>query len=278
MDAILCPVCRAPLVTGERVWRCGAGHSFDVAREGYINLLPVQHKRSREPGDEPGMVQARREFLDAGHYQPLREALIDELRALRPKRLLDVGCGEGYYTAAFETLAESVLGLDISRAAVRLAARRSRTVTWMVATAAQLPMAEDSIDVLCQLFTPLHPPELARVVAPGGWLVIATPSEDHLQSLREQLFDRVEPHEPLKVRAGLDAAFEPPQTTTLRFPLHLDGAALRQLLQMTPYAWRARPERRAAVAASEALDTEAAFTLLKFRRRTDTESAPRDGT
>lgn len=273
MDGLLCPVCRAPLVTGERVWRCDVGHSFDVAREGYVNLLPVQHKRSREPGDEPGMVQARRAFLDAGHYQPLREALREVLRALRPERLLDVGCGEGYYTAAFEGLAPSVLGLDISRAAVRLAARRTRGVTWLVGTAAQLPLADASVDLLCQLFTPLHPPELARVLKPGGALILVTPSPDHLQALREQLFEQVEPHAPLKFRAGLDAAFEVAASSDLRFPLRLDQSALHHLLAMTPYAWRARPERRQAVAAMRSLQTEAAVTLTRFQRRVSRHEA-----
>lgn len=268
MTGFRCPVCADPLTPEPQVWHCRRGHRFDVARQGYVNLLPVQHKHSRTPGDEPGMVQARRDFLDAGHYVPLQRALIEFLRPFQPQRLLDVGCGEGYYTVACAQAAAGVIGLDISQPAVRLAARRSRDITWLVATSAHLPLADASVDALCQLFTPLHPPELARVLAPGGLLLLATPSADHLQALRRALFDQVEPHHPLKLQAALSDDFQPLPTVNLRFPLSLDGPSLRHLLAMTPYAWRARPERRAALEARERLDTEAAFTLLPFRRRT----------
>lgn len=277
MDGFRCPVCTGSLYPGERVWRCAEGHSFDVAREGYVNLLPVQHRHSRAPGDEPRMVQARRQFLDAGHYAPLQSALNDQLRPLQPRRLLDVGCGEGYYTAAFQEIAPEVIGLDISRPAVRLAARRTRAVTWLVATAAHLPFADATVDTLCQLFTPLHPPELARVLAPDGVLLLATPSADHLLSLRARLFDQVEPHRPLKLHAALQQDFDALSPVSLRFGLSLDGPALRQLLSMTPYAWRARPQRRAALEACEGLDTEAAFTLLPFRRKRNAETADAPG-
>ena len=98
MTLLVCPLCEHPLERGAKTWRCLKGHSFDVAREGYVNLLPVQHKNSREPGDDLQMVTARREFLHAGHYQPLRDAMLEALAPLGARSLLDIGCGEGYYT------------------------------------------------------------------------------------------------------------------------------------------------------------------------------------
>lgn len=99
-----CPLCHAPLAQTDKSYACPQGHRFDMAKEGYVNLLPVQHKRSRDPGDSAEMMQARRAFLDAGHYQPLRDAVAAKLAALLPAgatSVLDIGCGEGYYTAAF---------------------------------------------------------------------------------------------------------------------------------------------------------------------------------
>ena len=91
-----CPLCHAPLARRDNSFICPQRHQFDLAKEGYVNLLPVQFKRSRDPGDSAEMMQARREFLDAGHYQPLREAVSAYLHTFAPTDLLDIGCGEGY--------------------------------------------------------------------------------------------------------------------------------------------------------------------------------------
>src|ERR1700739_588274 len=113
---ILCPLCRQPLDRQSKVWRCVWHHSFDVARERSVNLLPVQHKHSREPGASAEMVTARREFLHAGHYEPLRGALLALLQPLGAHGLLDVGCGEGWYTSVLPRIAAEVVGLDIAKA------------------------------------------------------------------------------------------------------------------------------------------------------------------
>ena len=98
MNLLMCPVCREALTLNERTWRCANSHSYDVAKQGYVNLHVVQHKHSKNPGDTPESVQARRAFLSAGHYAPLQQAVINKVRELRIENLLDIGCGEGYYT------------------------------------------------------------------------------------------------------------------------------------------------------------------------------------
>jgi 23S rRNA (guanine745-N1)-methyltransferase len=118
-----CPLCHAPLARTDKSYACPQGHRYDMAKEGYVNLLPVQHKRSKDPGDSAEMMQARRAFLDAGHYQPLRDAVAQLLAAKLAdgaSAILDIGCGEGYYTAAFADIAQqkgaSTFGLDVSKA------------------------------------------------------------------------------------------------------------------------------------------------------------------
>lgn len=261
-----CPVCRAPLQREDRAWRCAQNHSFDIARQGYVNLLLVQQKHSPEPGDSAESLRARRDFLDAGHYAPLRAAVLDLLRPLHAASLLDIGCGEGYYTAAMSEVADALAGLDIARPALQLAAKRSPRPLWLVGTGAALPFDDATLDVVTGLFIPLHVAEMARVLKPGGHALIVTPAAAHLHAMREALFDRVEPHVPDKFLDTLRPGFELVQRAECRFPLALDGTALRQLLQMTPYVWKARPERRAALEASDGLNTEAAFALLLFRR------------
>jgi 23S rRNA (guanine745-N1)-methyltransferase len=263
---VICPLCGLPLLVEARRWFCAQGHSFDVAREGYVNLLPVHHTHSRAPGDAPEMVQARRGFLDAGHYQGLRDALLEQVSAIQPRSLLDVGCGEGYYTSALAGVAANTIGVDIARPAIQAAARRHRGITWLVASGARLPVADGAVDLVTSLFSQLHAAEMHRVLAPRGQALIVTPAPDHLWTLREGLFDTVAPHEPDKFIAVLAPHFTLKDRGDVRFDLALDQPGLRQLVAMTPYAWKAKPERRAAVEARSSLATTAAFTWLRLER------------
>jgi len=267
MLRFICPICRADLQAQAPVWRCGGGHCFDVAREGYVNLLPVQHKKSLSPGDTAESVQARRDFLSAGHYQPLRDAVTALLRPLAATSWLDLGCGEGYYTSALPAVAGAVVGLDIAKPAVRLAAKRHKDITWLVASGAQLPQADASLDGVSSLFSPLPVAEMARVLRPGGHALVVTPAPEHLWTVREALFGEVRAHEPDKFLAGFEADFTLQRREVVRCPLRLEQRALRDLLAMTPYAWKARAERRAALEAHDRFVTEAAFSLMLFRRR-----------
>lgn len=269
MLTIICPVCRADLARGEKRWACPHGHGFDVAREGYVNLLPVQHKKSREPGDADDMVRARRDFLSAGHYEPLRDTVDALLRELAPASLLDIGCGEGYYTQTMATVVPQVIGLDIAKSAVRLAARGRKGPIWLVAGGARLPVGDAAVAMVTSLFSPLPVEEMSRVLFPGGHLLVVTPAPLHLGSLREALFDRVIAHEPEKFLHTLSPQFTCAERRDISFELTLSQATLRQLLLMTPYVWRARAERRAALEARTGLETEAAFTLFVLRKAAD---------
>ncbi|WP_029891250.1 putative RNA methyltransferase [Polycyclovorans algicola] len=265
--SVICPLCRLPLAREPKAWRCEQGHSFDVAREGYVNLLPVQQKKSRDPGDDVRMVHARRAFLQAGHYRPLRDAVLAMLAPLKATRVLDIGCGEGDYTGAFPAVAGEVIGLDIARPAIRLAAKRYPAITWLVGSGAHLPLADASVDGVTNLFTQLHVAEMRRVLRPGGHVLVVTPAARHLWTLREQLFDVVQAHAPDKFRVGFETDFEAVTQQTVSVPLQLSQADLQHLLLMTPYAWKARPERREAMNAFAAFETEAAFSLLLFKRK-----------
>lgn len=280
MSFITCPLCRQPLAPDApeaRSWRCPQGHSFDVAREGYLNLLPVQQKKSRAPGDNEAMVRARRDFLAAGHYAPLRDAVVGMLRPLQAQRLLDLGCGEGWYTAALadasvdtpdegaaDVTGIDITGIDIARDAVRLAAKQYPRIRWLVAGSAALPLADASVDVVTSLFSPLSATEVARVLAPGGHLLLVTPGANHLQELRARLFDEVRPHRPEKFVEELAPHFDLREQREVAFPLALDNVALKNLLTMTPYAWRATAERRATLEQQAAFTARAEFVLMLF--------------
>ena len=153
MIQVICPVCGAALAPQGAAWRCVQGHCFDVARQGYVNLLTVTQKHSRHPGDTREMVAARRAFLDAGWYAPIAKTLADLVRRFCPEAasVLDAGCGEGYYLSQLGWVPER-WGIDISRDAVRYAAARDRSAHWLTATAAHLPFADGGFDCVLSMF------------------------------------------------------------------------------------------------------------------------------
>ncbi|MBP8185563.1 MAG: methyltransferase domain-containing protein, partial [Pseudomonas sp.] len=231
-----------------------AKHSFDRARQGYLNLLPVQHKNSREPGDNAAMVEARRRFLDGGHYAPLAKRLAELAASYAPERWLDIGCGEGYYTEQLATALPKADGyaLDISREAVKQACKRSKQLHWLVASMARVPLADASCQLLASVFSPLDWQEAKRLLAPGGGLLRMGPTGEHLMELRQKLYEQVRDYDDEKHLALVPDGMQLAHSETLSFKLKLSTAQARaDLLSMTPHGWRASVEKRQAVIAED---------------------------
>lgn len=268
-----CPTGGEPLTRGDagRTWSCTAGHVFDIAREGYVNLLTTHQRRSREPGDSPEMVRRRRAFLDAAHYRPLSDAVVDLLaRHLPPTngdpcRLVDAGCGEGYYSRRWpEDLGAQVAAIDIAKAAVRAAARRGAEPgvrEYAVASAYSLPLNDGWAHGVVSVFAPIETDEFDRVLGDGGVLVTATPGPRHLWQLKQLAFDDPEEH------PADPPVPDPAEVVRVTGEITLVGAgAAGDLLGMTPYVWYLDPERVAAIEALETLTTEIDFVVAAHRR------------
>ncbi|WP_106403715.1 putative RNA methyltransferase [Actinocorallia populi] len=179
-DLLACPLCRGDLTAGERALRCPAGHSFDVARQGYASLLAGG--AATGTADTAAMVQARAGFLDAGHYTPLASALAE----LASGTVLDAGAGTGHYLAAAlrSGAAERGLALDLSKHAMRRAARAHPGIGAVVADLwRDLPVRDAVVDTVYDVFAPRNAPEFRRVLRPGGRLLVATPTAAHLAEL-----------------------------------------------------------------------------------------------
>ncbi|HCL7919676.1 TPA: 23S rRNA (guanine(745)-N(1))-methyltransferase [Escherichia coli] len=263
-----CPLCHQPLSREKNSYICPLRHQFDMAKEGYVNLLPVQHKRSRDLGDSAEMMQARRAFLDAGHYQPLRDAIVGQLRErldAKAAAVLDIGCGEGYYTHAFaDALPEiTTFGLDVSKVAIKAAAKRYPQVTFCVASSHRLPFSDTSMDAIIRIYAPCKAEELARVVKPGGWVITATPGPRHLMELKGLIYNEVHLHAP---HAEQLKGFTLQQSDELCYLMRLRGDEAVALLQMTPFAWRAKPEVWQALAAKEVFDCQTDFNIHLWQR------------
>lgn len=256
MKDLCCPLCHHPLLQNTQGLACANRHQFDRAKEGYFNLLPVQNKHSREPGDAKEQLQARRQFLQAGFFEPLK-VYLQELLPTTTEAVLDIGCGEGYFTAGFsEVLPDAtVYGIDIAKTGVRLAAKvakENNKLVYCVASSADLPVVDESIDVIMRIYAPSKDDELSRVIKPEGRLVIVAPGEDHLFGLRSRIYSDVRPH-PLP---GVPNGFKMLSQHRLAKELIVKETALcAALLDMTPFAWRLAPELRKTILECELRDT-----------------------
>ncbi|MDC4542745.1 methyltransferase domain-containing protein [Acinetobacter baumannii] len=264
---LMCPVCCQRLELVSKTWRCEQGHSYDIAKQGYVNLHVVQHKHSKNPGDTPESVDARRAFLQGGYYQPLQQAVVHLLKDLKAKMVLDIGCGEGYYTSAMQQVVEQCIGVDIAKNAVQRAAKLNDKVTWVVGTGATLPVIDQSMDVCTSLFSPIPQTEILRVLKDDGYLIVVTPATDHLYAMREALFEQVNPHTPQKFVEQLQDLFELKEQQVIEAPLVLDQQALKNLIAMTPYAYKASPERRMQLEQKAHLQVTASFQIYLFQKR-----------
>lgn len=265
-----CPVCRDDLALrdGGRRWVCLTGHSFDVAREGYVNLLLPGQRRSRQPGDSAEMVAARRRFLGTGAYDPLSAAVARAVAAEQPRVVLDVGCGEGRHTRSIA--APAVLGVDVAKAAVAAAARSDPAGSYAVASASDLPLHDGSVDVAVNVFGPVIAAELARVVRPGGAVVAAFPGVAHLEHLRSLVYPDPRPHAVKPPLRGAGEWFVQTGSLSVTFTLAVtDEAELRDLFAMTPYRWHAPPDMddRIAAAMSPRFETLADIQIATYCRR-----------
>lgn len=243
MVQVCCPVCGLPLETEKPAWRCEAGHSFDVARQGYVNLLTVDRKHSRQPGDSPAQVHARRTFLSEGHYAPLARRVGELTAAEHPAAILDAGCGEGYYlTELGKALPEAERwGIDISKEAVRVAAARDKAAHWLTATAAHLPFPDSSFDCVLSLFALTAEAEFHRILKPGGLFLQVLAGPGHLLALRELIYPELLHREKEAHRDLAGFTLERSETVEFSFTL-TENRQILDLLSMTPHFMRISKE------------------------------------
>lgn len=246
---------------------CETGHCFDCAREGYVNLLPASHKRSKDPGDNREMIDARHRVHQARLYHPLAEKIGTIMKALIGQNalVLDLGCGEGYYSSVLHEVAGKlrVHGVDVSKPAIRIAARSCPNAHFAVASSFDVPLASRSVDAAFSVFAPTDAAELARLVRPGGYFLDVSPAPFHLWELRELLYDNPRAHE--QVVRELPS-FEQASSEAVEFILELTAEQLRDLVAMTPYAYGGQRENKGQLARLDALELQVAFSLNLYRR------------
>ena len=272
MSLYICPLCGKQLTETDRGLRCGSGHCFDRAKEGYVHLLPANQKNSNAPGDDKGMVAARRAFLDKGFYSPLRDALSTLATQFTPAApvMLDAGCGEGYYTGGVrQALLEAgkspaVAGIDISKFSVQKAAKRYDGIEFSVGSVYHLPVADSSADLLLNVFSPLAVEEFKRVLKPGGYFFYVVPAAMHLWEMKEVLYENPYPNEEKETPyEGFRYDRIVPVDFTIQLPSQED---IQALFGMTPYAWKTPRTGKDRLAALDTLDCRISFRIHVFQK------------
>ena len=256
-----CPVCHADLIRQAATVRCSNGHAFDVAKEGYLNLTIGHSVKSH--GDDSEMVIARRRFLSAGHYAPLKEALLAQLAQLNPDSIVDLGCGEGDYTQAMADAGYPVIGIDLSKSAIKRAAKGS-SVTYVIANLTQTPLIDQAVDVAVSIFSPFDPHEVHRISR--HWFVVVRPLPHHLVELKSLLYPTV--------RLNPDPALALPHMrhhhrTQVVFSMELTQPDLSDLLTMTPYVHTSPADGIQRVTTCPQLNVTAAFAVDVFETCTE---------
>lgn len=275
---LACPIDKLELVNKGRHYQCANGHSFDIAKQGYINLLPVQYKKSKNPGDSKAMVQARTRFLDAGFYKPIAELLSEiifqQLDINSDNCIFDAGCGEGYYlqqviTAALDTNSDShfsFIGMDISKPAVLAASKRNKQANWIVGTNSQPPFINDSVDLIFSVFGFHSFDGFKNILKPKAKLILVEPGKKHLQELRDIIY--AEPSSEKSASKSTDENdYTLIDTQTLEFKICLtNNPQILDLLSMTPHLFRANSEGKSSIENMDSLDltTDIMFKIFEY--------------
>ncbi|MCK4707934.1 MAG: methyltransferase domain-containing protein [Gammaproteobacteria bacterium] len=271
---VQCPVCSHPLHRVENKWACDNRHHFDLAKQGYCNLLLANQKKSAAPGDDRQMLLARSEFLKAGFYQPVSEAINNLIirNTTDLRQILDLGCGEGYYLASLKDSLNNLecqhYGTDISKEALKLAARQHKSINWFVAAAKKQPFTDHQLDLILNIFAPADWHEIYRILKPGAYVLLAVAGENHLQTLREMIYNQVQAHQPDRFLDKIGADFELISSHDCQFELHLDdNQSIKSLLQMTPFYWQADEKHRQSIENLQSLTTPVNVRLYLLKAR-----------
>lgn len=267
---LICPKCGGKLAAEGKSCICPNRHCYDTAKSGYVNLLLSNQMKTKLPGDNKLMVQARKSFLDKGYYEILAKALRDNVKeyAFTDCRILDAGCGEGYYTEkigeAVYGIAAEIVGIDISKCAADYAARRTKFARFAVASVFHLPIETESCDIVTTLFAPYCGEEFLRVLKSGGIMIMVIPAERHLWQLKCAVYDKPYQND---VKDFALSGFELVKRDTICGNIDIScNEDIMSLFSMTPYFYKTSDEDRQRLAKLESLTTEIGFEMLTYKK------------
>jgi len=282
-----CPVCKEALEQANKSFICKQNHTFDVSREGYVNLLLANRKKTKNPGDNKLMAEGRQNFLAQGYYDPLSEEINKIIAAFitdtaagikaGPETvydILDVGCGVGTYSGKLKESLKNedfsarvrLWGIDISRPAIKKASKSFPDIHFCIGSNFHLPYLDESLDIVFSIFSPFDSREVFRVLKPGGAILLVRPGPDHLKELVELIYGRFQLQgTPLDLSADLD--FSAVKKYQLKYEIGIrNNEDILNLVSMTPYYWRLNEVNKERLAGLRKLKTGMDFQLSLYRK------------
>lgn len=274
MSVFICPICKEKLNKTEKAYFCLNNHSYDIAAEGYVHLLSPNKIHAKIPGDNKQMVNSRRDFLASGLYElfsdKVNELVLESISGCTAPVVVDAGCGEGYYTARLQeylnkqSLTAQIAGFDISKFAVKAAAKRYKNIEFAVGSIFDIPVASGSADCVLTIFAPIVPAEFVRVLKTGGTLILAVPGERHLYGLKEILYEN--PYENEYKETAYDG-FTFCKRVPVQNEIFIDNhKTVEDLFAMTPYYWKTSIEGSKRLQETNSLHTEIEFDFLVYKK------------
>ncbi len=268
MSCFICPVCKNELSLREKSYVCANGHNFDVSKDGYVNLLMSQKSSAKRHGDDNFMVRCRRDFLIKGFYKKLCDGVCEAIKGAVVENgvIADIGCGEGYYTGAVKLSGDyNICGIDISKNALKYAAKALKGSEFAVASAFSLPFKDESVDCVLSVFAPSCYEEFYRVLKMGGVLVKAVPLENHLWDLKCALYDKPYKNKP-EVRN--EDLFKLHSVKEIKYNITLDNNEdIMNLFGMTPYYYKTGRAETEKLLQKNTLTTTVHFGVEIYEKR-----------
>lgn len=274
MDLFTCPICQKKLIQESNQYYCSNNHCFDRSKSGYVNLLKLQSKHSKMPGDNKVMVDARHHFLHKNYYACLLQTLIQSVKKYITKPngiILDVGCGEGYYTNGVQRAmvndktSPTVAGIDISKLALEKAAKQNKQVQFAVASAFHIPVENKACDMILNLFAPYCESECLRILSQQGILILVIPDVDHLWELKEIVYPAPYKNEAKQLELEHLILLE-----QIKIKQKITLACKEDILAlftMTPYYYKTSKTDYERLACLDTLETTIAFSLLIYKKK-----------
>ncbi len=275
MSLFICPVCKKNLKKINNCYKCEKNHSFDVSKDGYVNLLLSNSKNSALPGDNKLMVNSRKEFLDKGYYsilsQSINETVYKHIDRENYNAILDTGCGEGYYTCALNQYLEGknlnfkVFGIDISKFALSKAGRRNKDIEFAVASIFDIPVKEESCNIVLNIFAPFKEEEYKRIIKKDGLLILVIPGENHLWELKSAIYDT--PYKNQHKDYEIEGFFFIDKVIAENTITLTDHNDMENLFKMTPYYYKTSKTDQEKLNNLEKLETKIQFEILVYKKR-----------
>ncbi|NBK97335.1 MAG: methyltransferase domain-containing protein [Erysipelotrichia bacterium] len=258
---LICPVCKQELQKEEKRYVCKKNHSFDMAKQGYTNLYL---KSSKNSGDNKEMIAARTSFLNMHHYDRLVDAIIEIVKEKQGNTVIDAGCGEGYYTNLISQATNSeIYAFDLSKEALKYAAKQNKQIHYYLSSIFDIPMSDESCDLLLNIFAPLANEEYYRLVKSGGYLIKVDPHHTHLKEMKDLLYDEVYENEVLALKVK---GFRLEKYQELTYTMHLKKEAIQALFKMTPYYYKSSKKKSEYLMNVEKMECTASFMIYIYKK------------